>query len=327
VKRIIVDVKRRDGSVAFKSRLAPNAGLPFDYFGSFKAAAAPKGIQVIAYFEVLVEGDTRTGKGPAYDHPEWETIVEVENQGLMPQSQYSQKGPTLMPSPCRSDVQKYESAVFRDLLNDLKPDAVLLDELRFFAKAADYSDTARVHFESWISMAPAPWPASVTDKNSARYPLWMTYRVGVIHEFLNRLKRVRDDASPATRLCFSAPGYFEPAVDLGINWCVSAYKPRLWYADRRFQRFSATDLVDELILLCNETNPILVKEIVQSALRGTRHSRPVSIILRASQFVGRPARFRECLQMIREGGVSPVIRDPDALDRDDFWEILKEESP
>src|SRR5262249_32578764 len=45
--RLIVDVKKMDGSVAFKSRRAPSINLPFDYFGAFRKAAEAHGMETI----------------------------------------------------------------------------------------------------------------------------------------------------------------------------------------------------------------------------------------------------------------------------------------
>jgi hypothetical protein len=327
VRRIILDIKKNDGSVVFKSRRAPRAELPFDYFQAFRTAADRRGIELVAHFEVLVEGDTRLEKGPAYDHPEWQTVVEVEGQGLMPQSQAAVKGPVLMASPVQSEVQMYEASVLADLLLELKPAAVLIDELRFFALASDYGDTARAQYEGWTTMTPGAWPRSVQDKANPRFKLWMTYRVGVIHEFLSRLKRAKDTVSPSTRLYLAVPGYYESSVELGMNWCSRFYKPRLWYADGpQFRRFALADLVDQLVVICHDSNPHLVRDLTQGSMRGTMNRLPLAVALSTGRFAGRPARFRECLQTIGAAGLSPVIRDIEALDKDGLWDILLEEA-
>ncbi len=324
-RRIVLDVKTNEGAVAFPSGRAPRAELPLDVCAAFSEAAKKKGIEIVLRFDVLIEGDLRTKKGPAFDNPEWQTVVDVDNRGLMRQSEYAPGGPTIYLNPCLPDVQKYEAAVFEDLLRELKPTTVLLDEIRFYSKAADYSDEARTQFETWIGMGPAPWPESVNNTGNPRYSLWMTYRVGVITEFVRRLVAVRDRVAPDTRVGISVPGYYEPSVDLGMSWIYSGYKPKLWFADGQFRRFSLADVVDEMVVVSRDSNPFVVRDISRGAARGTMNHLPLTVLLNVRPFEGRPARFRECLQQIHASGLSVAIADIDSMSRDGLWEIFREE--
>jgi len=325
-KRIILDVKKTDGSVLFDSRNAPRAPVPGSVLDAFADEAGKKGIETVIHFDVFVEGNLATKTGPAFDHPNWQTIVDVENRGLMPQAEYPQGGAAVFVNPCRSDVQMYEASVFGDLLTALKPTTVILDEVRFHSKAADYSDTTRIQFESWIGLGPGAWPGSVIDKKNPRYVLWMTYRAGVITEFVKRLRRVRDRVSPDTRFAMAVPGYYEPAVDLGINWIYSGYQPRLWFADARFRRFGLADHLDEMVIVARDTNPFVVRDITKGSIRGTMNHLPLTVALPVRGFAGRPSRFRECLQNVYANGLSVAIMEPDAMAADGLWQIFREET-
>jgi hypothetical protein len=336
-RRLIVDLKKTDGSVAFKSRRAPQINLSFDYFEAFRKAAEGRGIELIAGFDVFIEGDTRTGKGPAYEHPEWQTVVGTTETGLMRQADFFQKGPVLFANPCSPDVQKYEASVIEDLLTELKPSALLLDEVRFFTKEADMSDSTHILFESWAGLSHAPaepdhpdeacWPGSVQKLNSPRFPLWARFRVGIIREFLGRLRDIQQRVAPETALYLAAPGYYEPAVQLGVNWAHSSYKPVLWYADEKFRKTGAADIVDQVIVINKDANPRAVREVIMGTQKVTQSMVPASILIDAGLHPKSPGRFRECLQTVRNAGVGVVVSDLSLLGPLDYWTIVAEEFP
>jgi uncharacterized lipoprotein YddW (UPF0748 family) len=335
--RLIVDLKKADGSVVFKSRRAPRIDLPFDYFGSFRKSADRRGMEVIADFEVFTEGDTRTGKGPAYDHPEWQTVIGNVETGHMPQSEFYQKGPVLYANPESPAVQQYEASVIEDLLNELKPAALMLDEMRFFTRDADMSDSTHIRFEAWAGLNHAStdpanpngtcWPGSVQRTNSPRIPIWTRFRVGVIHEFLGRIRTLQERVAPETAIYLSTPGYYEAAVSLGLNWSHSSYKPVLWYADEKFQKQALADLVDQMIILNRDANPRAVSEVIRGTRTVTQDKLPSAVLIEPGLHSRNPIRFRECIQTVRDSGVGLVISDLNLLGSLDYWTIVSEEFP
>lgn len=327
-RQIIVEVKRSDGAVVFPSDHAPPAGLGFDYFGAFRKAAARRGLTTVAHLRVFAEGNTKTEKGPAYDHPEWQTVVQAAEQGgLQPQSQFARKGPILYVNPCLPAVQQYESLVIEDLLRAVKPEAVLLEDLRFFSPESDFSDSTRVRFERWSGFGPGEWPGSLLDNTKPRYAVWMAFRVGVIREFAGRLRALRDNLAPGTKLLLAAPGYYEPAVSVGVNWAHPDYKPNLWYANERFQRAGLAGLFDGVVVMNRDSNPAALREVIRGAKTITWNHAPLGVLVTSDQYPRRGGRFRECLQVIRDAGLGVVVAGLGQMGPQGFWDIVREELP
>ena len=325
IRRIIVDVKKRDGSVVFKSRVAPSAGLDFDYFGAFREAGRRHAVEIVAAFQVLVEGDVRTRTGPAFDRPEWQQVVEVENRGLLPQSQIPQAGSALLASPVLVSVQRYEATVFSDLLQQLKPDGVYLDELRYFSREADLGDSAHAAFDTWHGLSPTvDWPKPVLDRNDPRFAKWVTFRATVIYELYMRLKKLRDTLTPETPLLIGGPGYFEPSLGIGVNWAHSSFRASIWYYTEAMRQRALADQADQLLLICNETNPAAVKEVLRGVDLVTARQRPVSMFYSVERFQRRPGRLLEALTTTREAGFGIVIGDGGQIGAGGFWETLRE---
>ncbi|MFF2447422.1 alpha amylase family protein [Neobacillus sp. NPDC058068] len=87
IDTIILDIKNSTGFVAYKSNLAPHAstskkiakfqGYPKDYdlLQTVIDEAHKHGIKVHAAINVFSEGSTSDQEGPAYEHPEWQSVI------------------------------------------------------------------------------------------------------------------------------------------------------------------------------------------------------------------------------------------------------------
>ncbi|HEX7877950.1 MAG TPA: family 10 glycosylhydrolase [Candidatus Eisenbacteria bacterium] len=322
--RIIVDVKLRDGRVLFPSRVAPPLDAGFDYFEAFRKAADRHDIDVIAYASVFAEGDPSTGKGLAYEHPEWQQMLMIEGRGVLRQAESPEAGQFILLNPLLPSVQKYEATSISDMIQNLKPDAILLNETRFISRESDLSDSSRVSFDAWTGLSPLDWPKDILDKEHPRFPLWQAFRVGVIHEFVNRIKTLRDGVAPGMPIILSAPAYWEPATTLGVNWAHSTFRPNLWYATDRFRARGLADIVDELALVSRDANPAAIREIMIGVRRATRHQRPVGLILLVEQFQNRPGRLLEAVQTLNNGGFGVTVSDAGQIGAYGMWDVLAE---
>jgi uncharacterized lipoprotein YddW (UPF0748 family) len=325
-QRLIVDVKGRDGGVLFDSRRAPRIDPGFDYFGAFKAAASSRGMQVCARFPVLVEGDTKSRKGPAYDNPSWQMVIQTPEGELVPQAAMPQPGNELLANICLPEVQQYELSVIGDLLNALRPDAVVLDDLRFYSLAADLSDSTRVRFEAWSGLPPAEWPQSVLDSRNPRHPMWLSFRTGVICEFVKRTASYIRESSPGTRVYLGVPAVYEASlVGGGVNWAHTEFKPPYWYAGPKIQQAGLAGLVDGILVMTIDVNPRALQEVMRGARNITRNHVPISVLVRSDAHRGKAARFRECLQVIRAFGAGLLVTGKSIHEEPEYRQIVKEE--
>ncbi|TPW04970.1 MAG: Uncharacterized protein FD129_2829, partial [bacterium] len=138
-RRLIVDVKMRDGRVVYPSRVAPLIDPGFDYFGAFRRAADRHDMELVAYVSVFADGNPGTGLGLAYEKPEWQQMLDVPERGVMRQADSPQAGQFILLNPLNASVQRYEATAISDMIQNLKPDAILLNETRFVTKESDLS--------------------------------------------------------------------------------------------------------------------------------------------------------------------------------------------
>lgn len=323
-QRLVVDVKLRDGRVIYPSRVAPRIDPGFDYFEAFRQAADRHGLEVVSYVSVFAEGDPSTHRGMAYDKPELQQMLDIPGRGVMRQADSPQAGQFILLNPLLPAVQRYETTSVSDMIQNLKPDAILLSETRFISPESDLSDSTRVTFDSWTGLSPLDWPKDVLNEEHPRYPLWQAFRVGIIHEFVRRIRTLRDGVAPGVPIILSAPAYYEPATTIGVNWAHSSFKPPMWYATEGFRARGLADLVDELALVSRDANPVAIRQIMTGVKRATRHQRPVGLILLVEQYQGRPGRLLEAVQVLQQGSFGVTISDAGQIGAMGMWEVLGE---
>jgi hypothetical protein len=321
--RIIVDVKTRAGRVLYPSRVAPRLETDFDYFETFRKEAHRRNLRVGALFSVFAEGDPRTKSGPAYERPEWQTLYRTADGNIVSQADEPTLG-TVYANPVLFNVQRYEAMSFSDLLSALKPDFVCIDEARFFNNTSDLGDSTRHSFDAWYNLSPSEWPDVAVNQQHPRFSWWVAYRVGVIHEFVGRLKRLRDTVAPGTPLILMAPAYYEPATTVGLNWAHSSFDPPMWYANTEFRKRSLADLVDELVLVSRDSNPKALLEITLVVRNVTRRQRPASVFLPIDVFQRRIGRLIEGTETVRDAGMGLTIGDAGQVGSFEMWSILEE---
>jgi uncharacterized lipoprotein YddW (UPF0748 family) len=90
INTIVVDVKPLSGEVLYNSKIAPHLrqykGHPvpdFDVLAAFIEEGHRAGLLVDASVNILSEGHKYYNSGPAYAHPDWQSIVYTVDRGLI----------------------------------------------------------------------------------------------------------------------------------------------------------------------------------------------------------------------------------------------------
>jgi len=90
VNTLVIDVKPLSGQTLYASKVAPRMRewkghkVPdFDVLAAFVEEGHKAGMQVDASINVLSEGHKYFSVGPAYEHPEWQSIVYTVDRGLI----------------------------------------------------------------------------------------------------------------------------------------------------------------------------------------------------------------------------------------------------
>ncbi len=89
INTLVIDVKPLSGQTLYASKIAPRMRewrgrkLPdFDVLAAFIEVGHKAGLQIDASINVLSEGHKYFSVGPAYEHPEWQSIVYTVDRGL-----------------------------------------------------------------------------------------------------------------------------------------------------------------------------------------------------------------------------------------------------
>ena len=90
INRLVVDVKPLSGEVLYNSQIAPHLrqwqGKPvpdFDTLAAFVEEGHRAGLRVDAAINILSEGHKLYKIGPAYRHPDWQSVVLTVDRGLI----------------------------------------------------------------------------------------------------------------------------------------------------------------------------------------------------------------------------------------------------
>ncbi len=89
INTVVIDVKPLSGQTLYPSKVAPRMRewrgrrLPdFDVLAAFIEEGHKAGLQVDASINILSEGHKYFSVGPAYDHPDWQSVVYTVDRGL-----------------------------------------------------------------------------------------------------------------------------------------------------------------------------------------------------------------------------------------------------
>src|SRR5204862_8040445 len=90
INTLVIDGKPLSGQVLYNSRVAPRmeewkgrAVPDFDVLAAFVEEGHKAGLQVDACINVLSEGHKYFNTGPAYEHPDWQSVVYTVDRGII----------------------------------------------------------------------------------------------------------------------------------------------------------------------------------------------------------------------------------------------------
>jgi uncharacterized lipoprotein YddW (UPF0748 family) len=244
---IVVDIKPIDGSVLYRSNIAPmlkewkgyKRAADFDYLATMIQEGRKHGFKVYVTLNVFSEGFAQEKTGIAYTtEQDWATILYTGN-GFVPIT----KAPdqlAIFVNPLLETVQEYELSIIDELVKKYHPDGIILDRARYTGIASDFSDSSRLAFQRHVKKTLRRWPEdiftlAITSDGSAQsipgkyYKEWLEWRAGIIHGFFKkvrqRVKSIDKNVDFATYVGAWYPTYYE----LGVNWASPKYRPEKDY--------------------------------------------------------------------------------------------------
>lgn len=277
---VIVDVRPTEGTVLWKSAIAPearrlaawvNGGYHFvereatwDYLQAFIDAGHAAGLKVNAaintfvggyggYYGLESEGPIFSGEIPA----QWATMDNTAD-GLK-SSFYEGVQGTVFLNPANDDVQNYILSLLKELAA-YNIDGIVLDRCRYddTGLQSEYSDISKEKFFAYLGHTPAAWPIFAAGATSLPAGLaddqkaWLTFRVKTIHDFIEKAADAVHEVNNNVRFGVYVGAWYSSYYTSGVNWASPKYLTHNKYkwANSEYHNYGFADHCDFMFLGC-----------------------------------------------------------------------------
>lgn len=278
---IIVDVRPTEGTVLWKSSVAPEARrlaawvnssyrfvereADFDYLQAFIDCGHNARLRVHAaintfvggyggYYGLESEGPIFTGAIPA----SWATVNNTAS-GLQ-SSFYDGVQGTVFLNPVNDEVQQYILSLLGELAAyDL--DGIVLDRCRFDDSGlqCEFSDITKSKFADFLGKDPSHWPMFNPGATSLPMPVaneqkaWLAFRAKVIHDFIVKAADSVHAVNPKVKFGVYVGAWYSSYYTSGVNWASPSYLTHTKYpawADNSYHNYGFADHCDFMFLGC-----------------------------------------------------------------------------
>lgn len=250
VNGLILDVKHNTGYTMFESnytqKLLSRGGydaLP-DYVDYMIAEARSREMKIYFSMNTFVYGNTSTGTGYVYDHPDfkkYESVVMTESGNRVP---ISTTGRNAFLNPIAEEVQELTINIIKEAATKYSPDGIILDYCRYSGIYADFSDLSKEKFiefledkfddhsakymdfprdivNSWRSVGSSVEP-NATGKY---YKKWLYFRAKVLRDFFARTRQELKAVAPNVELGAYSGAWYSSYYQEGNNYASETYDP------------------------------------------------------------------------------------------------------
>lgn len=277
---IVVDVRPTEGTVLWKSAVAPearrlaawvNGGYKFvvreaswDYLQAFIDAGHATGLRVHAAINTFVCGYGGyyglEDEGPIFtgEIPESWAAMDNTSSGVK-SSYYPGVQGTVFMNPANDDVQEYVLSLLRELAA-YNVDGIILDRCRYddTGLQADFSPESKAKFTEYLGREPETWPvfaAGTKSLPSVMPPFqkaWMSFRVKTIHDFVEKAANTVHVVNPDIRFGVYVGAWYSSYYTSGVNWASPRYDVKKSYswADSDYKNYGFADHCDQMLLGC-----------------------------------------------------------------------------
>lgn len=278
---IIVDVRPTEGTVLWKSAIAPEATrlaawvnssyrfvertATWDYLQAFIDTGHAAGLRVHAAINTFVGGYGGyyglESEGPVFtgDIPEDWTALDHTADGLR-RSYYPGVQGTVFLNPAKDEVQEYIIGLLKELAAyDI--DGIVLDRCRYddTGLQADFSEESHQKFVAFLGHEPAKWPifeAGVKNLPSGLgedQKSWLAFRCKVIHDFIEKAADAVHGINPSVKFGAYVGAWYSDYYSSGVNWASPRYLTHKLYpkwANSDYHNYGYADHCDFMFLGC-----------------------------------------------------------------------------
>lgn len=279
---IVVDVRPTEGTVLWKSKVAPEAkrlaawynGYGFiyreatwDYLQAFIDLGHAAGLRVHASMNTFVcgyggmfglesEGAIFSGDVPK----SWAAMDNTESG--IESSFFEDVEGTVFMNPASDQVQEYVLNIIKELAAyDL--DGIILDRCRYddTGLQSEYSDISKQKFTAFLGHEPASWPvfdyslgeSSLPSRLDEDQKAWLTFRVKIIHDFIQKAAEAVHGVNPSMKFGVYVGAWYSSYYPSGVNWASPGYNTARYYpawAFEEYKDYGFADHCDYMFLGC-----------------------------------------------------------------------------
>ena len=282
---VIVDVRPTEGTVLFKSKVAPEAKrlaawvngtykfvvrtADFDYLQAFIDAGHKVGLRVNAAMNTFVGGYggyyELGGEGPIFNNQmdeSWATVINSKN-GLV--STFSDKAEgTVFLNPANPQVQDYVLGIIAEIAS-YDVDGIILDRCRYDDNGlmCEFSDISKAQFEKYYGKELKNWPGDIFKAGAESLPStpdaiqksWLAFRAKVIHDFVEKASKTVHSINKDVRFGCYVGAWYSTYYTSGVNWASPKFDPskhssyKKW-ANADYASYGYADHCDFMMLGC-----------------------------------------------------------------------------
>ena len=346
----IVDVKPLGGEVLYLSEFAPRLVevKGFRYPESFDLLAAAieegrsRGIEVHAAINIFSEGHREWGRGPAYQHPDWQTIsYEAGGSRRCEESGIFSYGLFINPiGPAR----EYELRIIREIVSKYKIDGITFDRMRYPNLYADFSDLSRSAFEARLGQGTIVWPDDVfligdpTPKQGKYYKEWLEWRAWQIKGFAEEAVGLIRSIKPDLTIGNYVGSWYESYFDVGVNWASESFHAGYDWMTPGYNRTGFAELFDYACTGCYYPIPTMaeakaagrsegatVEGAARLSCRVVNGASPVYAGLYLKDYADNPEGFRNAIRAATDHSDGVMLFDLIYLEDYGWWPLIEEE--
>ena len=352
IDTVIVDVKPLGGEVLFLSEYAPRLGEvngkqypeSFDLLTAAVKEGHTRGVEVHAAINVFSEGHREWGRGPAYEHPDWQ-VISYEARGFKRCEQSDLFSYGIFVNPI-GPAREYELKIMREIASKYEIDGIILDRMRYPNLHADFSDTSRNAFEAWLGQGTIIWPDGVfliedpklPPRPGRYYKQWLEWRAQNIKDFVQEAVGLIRSIKPSLTIGNYVGSWYESYYDVGVNWGSQSFHAGYDWMTAGYHETGLAELFDYLCTGCYYPIPTIAEArtagrsegaTVEAAARLScdvvQGASPVYASLYLKDYAGNPEGFRKAVRTAMDNSQGVMLFDLVYLEEYGWWPLIEEE--
>lgn len=349
IDTIIVDVKPLSGEVLYLSEYAPRLGEvngkqypeSFDLPATAIEEGRSRGIEVHAAINVFSEGHREWGRGPAYQHPEWQ-VISYEADGFKRCEESGMFSYGIFVNPT-GPAREYELEIIREIVSRYEIDGIIFDRMRYPNLYSDFSQTSREVFEAWLGQGRIAWPDDIfriedSPKPGKHYKKWLEWRARQIKQFAEEAVGLIRSIKPELTIGNYVGSWYESYFDVGVNWGSETFHAGCDWMTPEYNQTGFAELFDYMCTGCYYPVPTIaearaagcsegatVEAAARLSCRAVSGACPIYSSLYLKDYAEKPEGFRKAIQAALDNSQGVMLFDLVYLEDYDWWPLIEEE--